>query len=69
MMDENTNKIVWVIGAIAIATAIIFAAQLLFPQLFQNIMTTLQEFFDGLMSGVPGLPEGEAFSGFIGGFM
>ena len=36
MLDDNTNKLYWVVGAVLIVGALVVAAQAFFPDLFDK---------------------------------
>lgn len=42
MLDQNTDRIYWTIGAVIVAGALIVIANKMFPQFFQNIITVFQ---------------------------
>lgn len=50
MLEQNTDRIYWTIGAVLVAGALILIAHLLFPQMFTNII----EFFQTKLTGAKG---------------
>lgn len=39
MLDQNTDRSWWAIGAVVVGAALIGAAKVAYPDLFQNIMS------------------------------
>lgn len=57
MLDQNTDRTYWVIGAILIVGVLIAAAYIAFPKLFNNVMKkftqTLNNFKDPTKAILP----------------
>lgn len=45
MLENNSNAMLWTVGAIAVAGLLILAAKAFFPDLFDNIQDRIQDNF------------------------
>lgn len=54
MMEQNSDRLYWVIGAILVGAILIGLASVLFPHLFQD---KIKKIFDGLMGKASGQGE------------